>query len=758
VAHENLINQREYEATHSFIEEYCLAQHDPKLMRLLQAIRPDHPGSIDLRLWQSVRRITGPFEAFHRDHPFVVAPPGILDGRPFTTPLRQLADDQSITLDDHELAEHVGIFGRSGGGKTTCAQQFAHEAYRRNLSVLTIDSKEDARAFPVLYPDTIVVGPGTPIPLLEPPSWLEQSAARPQLITPLKQTMWGVEGLQQVATESHARTFARHSRPRVLDWRDEVRGLAGNKDTYTRRDRCEGLALRLDRLVDQYPGIATTRVGEGIPLEALCTHPVYFGFGLHTEIEAFLTQWLLELRFSYNRANGLRVLNTLVLLDESNLLVHDKTISAQAPLVATFPLLREFGIAVCLTANNYRTVPPPIRSSLYLQIAMNLTDATEATEIARTFGHKDRQREYHDKKLTLGTCIAKFGDRWKHPVVARFEPLQIPKSVDAAAWQAALDRTNALARTAAAREENTGWTPPSQAPTATASREQPTRATDTTTASVTTSSAQERSPDLSPNAGHETSPNTSQEVIPPNAKHRLTKGSMIAPNRSETRTSPNAIRTHVALNQHATALLQDVGDHPFTLCTQAYRRCRLLFAQGDRARAQLERLGFLYATRVTCGRGRGKTGISLHLTAAGWNGRTPVKGLRGGSSVQHSFCVFELSRRIPGSTIEEYLGTKPVDLCIPFNTEWHEPFYRAIMLLTGKTPHLDGGDIIAVEIEISQPRSTRNAVKNAAVCVALTILAVADREPERLALNLPPNAIVVDVYALLDALRTTEKQ
>jgi hypothetical protein len=132
-----------------------------------------------------------------------------------------------------------------------------------------------------------------------------------------------------------------------------------------------------------------------------------------------------------------------------------------------------------------------------------------------------------------------------------------------------------------------------------------------------------------------------------------------------------------------------------------------------------------------------------------------MKGLRGGSSAQHSFCVFELSRRIPGSLVEEQLGPKSVDLAIPFNTDQHEPLYRAISALTGKTPRLKDGDVIAIEVEISQPSKTglRNAVKNAAAGVALTVLAVDDRTPERLASLLPPNAMVVDVYALLDALR-----
>lgn len=43
-------------------------------------------------------------------------------------------------------------------------------------------------------------------------------------------------------------------------------------------------------------------------------------------------------------------------------------------------------MAVCLTAANYRSIPPQIKSSLYLQIAMNLTDATEATSRAPSAG------------------------------------------------------------------------------------------------------------------------------------------------------------------------------------------------------------------------------------------------------------------------------------------------------------------------------------------------------------------------------------
>jgi len=435
-----------------FIEAYNLTTHNAELRDLLDLTNITRPTIATASNMRRVEEIVTAFRTFHTDYPYVVAPPSALNGHGVRTPLRQVADDQTLTLTEQEFTEHIGIFGRSGGGKTTCAHHFAHEAYRRGLRVVTIDGKDDARSFPVTYPDTLVISKDTPIPLLEPPSWLSSGEAVPQLTKPLRETMWGGEGLEQIAIESLAHTFEHHERPCVVDWRNAVRALAHKGDTYTRRDRCDGLALRLDRLISKYPGLGTTRVGEGITLETLCNRSLYFGFGLHTQVEDFLTQWLLELRFSYNRAHTIRGLNTLILLDESNLLVHDKTISEQAPLAATFPLLREFGMAVCLTAANYRSIPPQIKSSLYLQIAMNLTDAAEANDIARTFGMTSAQRDYLDTKLTRGTCIAKLGDRWKHPFLAHVAPLVIPKTIDPTQWRDALTRTNALARTAAARE------------------------------------------------------------------------------------------------------------------------------------------------------------------------------------------------------------------------------------------------------------------------------------------------------------------
>jgi hypothetical protein len=80
---------------------------------------------------------------------------------------------------------------------------------------------------------------------------------------------------------------------------------------------------------------------------------------------------------------------------------------------------------------------------------MNLTDAVEANDISKTLGLTEQQRAFLDTKLTRGTCIVRLADRWKHPVLARFDPLTIDKNVTPQDWAAALARTNALARTPA---------------------------------------------------------------------------------------------------------------------------------------------------------------------------------------------------------------------------------------------------------------------------------------------------------------------
>lgn len=459
------IDPREWSATVALLKQYELHQR-PEVAVLLGMTDPARPTPGNLARWGELREIASAAAAFHEEHPLLVAPPGTLDRDVFSLDARQVADGQAITLPKSRVAQHLGIFGRSGEGKTTIAQRLAMSAYDRDLGVITIDAKHDAQHLALHYPQTVVITPTTPIPFLEQPSWLSAHEARALLVRAVRRVWWGGEGLDQVAHASLQRTREKYEHPSVHDWQRETLALHEKGETYNQRDRIDGLASRLTRLADAYPGIGATRAGGGISLDDLCTRPIYFGYTIQTAAEELIATWLIELRFSYNRIHGIRTLNTVALLDESLLLFHEDTISGNAALGSTFPLLREFGIAAVVTANHYRSLPASVRANLATHIVMNLSDSGDARELSQTLGLSREQQEWLGGHLTLGQCVIKL-PTWHHAILATFDPLTIEKSVPSAAWQTAIERTNALARpehTAAAKEGLTGQQPALPAP------------------------------------------------------------------------------------------------------------------------------------------------------------------------------------------------------------------------------------------------------------------------------------------------------
>lgn len=111
-----LIDQREYERLVRFIEDYQLARHKPQLAALAKSINVTNPTSIDVHLFASLRAGIAPFELFHREHPFVIAPPGILDQGDLVAGY-QVPDGLPFRLRSDRV-EHVLVVAPTGAGKS----------------------------------------------------------------------------------------------------------------------------------------------------------------------------------------------------------------------------------------------------------------------------------------------------------------------------------------------------------------------------------------------------------------------------------------------------------------------------------------------------------------------------------------------------------------------------------------------------------------------------------------------------------------
>ncbi len=101
---------------------------------------------------------------------------------------------------------------------------------------------------------------------------------------------------------------------------------------------------------------------------------------------------------------------------------------------------------------------------------------------------------------------------------------------------------------------------------------------------------------------------------------------------------------------------------------------------------------------------------------------------RGNDSAQHRYLVTRIAAAIPGAQVELTLGTKSIDIVIPFKADEHHDL-AAVLREHGVTPNAH--DLLAIEVERSPTKTlANNLLKNTAAGIALNIIAVL---PEQLA-------------------------
>jgi hypothetical protein len=697
------VDPRELARLRTICDHLKLERHDP-VVRALAAIDPDHPVAGDAIAFQMVRDRLRLYLEFHREHPFRVMPADATRG-PLTIGV-QRANNTPVRRTLEHFAQHVGIFGATGFGKTTLLAALLPQLLDAGVHLLIVDRKDDTRALATRDERFLILHPDVVFNIIQQPIGISLPEHIATIITCFARAFFGGEHLKQVLTEALHQAFTQHQQPALADVMAVLQRMGAKGDTFTRRDAISGVILRLQRFAALYPGMFQTRAG--LTLDDLFTHSLYLPITTATEASEFAITFLIhELLFRQRQHQRRGGLSYVIVLDEglSSWNTHTSNIDRQPLLSYVQSMVREYAISMIVTSTSVQLLDPLLKANLGTQIVMNLTSAAESSEIARTFGLTPEEHEFLNTRLVRGECIIKLVDEWRHPILATFPRVTGDKSVSSSDWNTALERTNVLAqgRALAARE-------------GIASTEQPT-------------------------PSHESAPSSSPPArVAPVVEH----------NTQAPKLSHNTAR--VPLPAHAEALLQDSAEYPLSLTTASYDRLGLHWMQGDRAKQLTLKLGLLEAHKVTTGSGRGKTGSALRLTPAGWNwlDKKPSKGMRGGGGVQHEFLVRQLANRIAHSTIE----TLGADLVFPYNAADHAHLITALETLSERTITLDNGDLLALEVECSMPERTapRNITRNAGF--ALTVIAILGKN--KLGTTFNNRVVIVDVLRLLDALRTTE--
>lgn len=455
----HLIDPKAHSVLLSFLDEYHVLEHRPRLALMVRSINTEQPTALDVHLWHALREEVGRFQAFHQEYPFAVARPGSLSGRTYDLGLRQKADGQALTLDDDEL-QRSGIFpGPTGEGKTTLLHHIVTGARRSGAHVLIIDPKGDAQHLAASDEDFLILTPKIALNLLARDESLSETEFITLLIDVGASTLYAGEDYKQVMSKVYQRVLT-NPRATMHDVISALRALPSKGETYKYRDAQRGAEERHQRLITRYPGLHTA---DAAGLDALFEHSIYLPLTHMTETEDFLITLLVRRLFHHHEQHRGTGLRHLVIVDEGVLSFRHRadTISGRASLSALQGMGREMGISFYVSTNALRLTDEGLRSNVYLTAAFRPANGENATHLQRALSLNDAQTEYVSA-MPRGEVVLKIG-RIAHPILAVFDPLL--RITDDDAYLRAQERTrDYLARTAAARKGVTRQQPALPAP------------------------------------------------------------------------------------------------------------------------------------------------------------------------------------------------------------------------------------------------------------------------------------------------------
>jgi len=468
----HLIDPNAHTTLVSFLDEYHVLEHQPRLALMLQSINLDHPNALDVHLWTALREETSRFQAFHQEYPFPVAIPGSLSDRTYDLGLRQKADGQPVTLDDDELQRSGILPGPTGEGKTTLLHHVVRGARAGGAHVVIIDPKGDAQQLAASDDDFLILAPDLALNILARDASLTETEFTTLLVDVGANTLYAGEDYKQVMSRVYHQTLTKRCAT-MRDVVNAIRALPSKGETYKFRDAQRGAEERHQRLIDRYPGLHTP----GAPgLSALFERSIYVPLTHLTETEDFLITLLVRRLFHYHEQHRGTGLRHLITVDEGVLSFRHRadTITGRASLSSLQGMGREMGISFYVSTNALRLTDEGLRSNVYLTAAFRPANGDDATHLKRALALNDAQTEYLST-MPRGEIILKIG-RIPYPIVATFDVL--PMTRDDNAYEHARHRTNDYLATLAATEEVTTQQPALPAPprpTLAAGRELPQR-------------------------------------------------------------------------------------------------------------------------------------------------------------------------------------------------------------------------------------------------------------------------------------------
>ncbi len=347
-------------------------------------------------------------------------------------------------LREREWIQHVGIFGRSGSGKTNVAflivlNLLKHEKpfmvfdWKRNYrDLLSLDAGKDMLVFTVgrsvspFYFNPLIPPPGTP-----PTIWLKKIIEIAQHAYFLGE---GVAYLLQKAIDTVYTEFGVYeSKNKTYPNLNDVKEFLETLRVKGRESAWMDSALRAVGVLCFGEVGKVLNQRENFPIEELLGRNVILELdALTSSDKTFLIESLLLWVHHYRMAQGEReTFKHAILIEEAHHILLRKKQEVMGEETITDVILREIrelGEGIVLLDQHPSLISKPALGNTYTTIAMNLKHRSDIQMISDSI-LLDMEKTRYLGRLDIGTAMVKLQGRWFDPFLVRFPHVKIEKGI-----------------------------------------------------------------------------------------------------------------------------------------------------------------------------------------------------------------------------------------------------------------------------------------------------------------------------------------
>jgi len=345
-----------------------------------------------------------------------------------------------VGLDARALMSHIGVFGRTGTGKTNFCLALLKQLSNRGIPFLIFDWKRNYRDLLAGASDLRVYTVGRSVvpfsfqPLIPPPGttptiWLKL------LIDVTASAYYVGEGVKYLLMKAidgvYRETGVYTGSPKVWPtFRDILAWLEDYKPANARESQWMISTLRTVESLCYGEMGRVINTPRQTPIEKLLKYNAVLELDALTQTDkTFLTEALLLWIHHFRMQEGGReTLKHVIVIEEAHHLLKESEASAESIMEITLREIRELGQAIVLIDQTPSQIAPTALANTATKVFLNLPHRTDINTAAAALLLTNDQKDYLGQ-LPVGTAIVKLQDRHFMPFLIRIPLVRIRKGM-----------------------------------------------------------------------------------------------------------------------------------------------------------------------------------------------------------------------------------------------------------------------------------------------------------------------------------------